>query len=395
MLDFEEAAEILFRVEGHEAGIGIGRKGADLKPLNGEERLDKAAFGENPAIGNGAEKAALAIIGGDGLGVEGIDVGVLSILRVERENAGQAMTAVDVPVELSLRVGALIDADVIGVWKGRRADGVVAVVERLEKIEFATNQRAGKGKMRSEALDAVSAAVDPAETRDRIFEEPLPFITTAAGCDFDHAARETAVFSGERIGEDSHRFDSGRRKAKRGLTGEGIADGNIVEESCGLVGVASLDVDETIGTAENSGKQRKRFLEIVIQPDQRFEGGSRQDLCSPGTRGSVNAGRIGANCYRCGLLLQNKLKIDARRSACADRDLLSGRCKAGESNGEFILAGKYAHKRVLAEVIGDGGELPARNKIFEGDASVGPEDPDAIAIDREDDPGNAAGAGKR
>jgi hypothetical protein len=116
VLNFEEAAEILFRVEGHEAGIGIGRKGADLKTLDGEERLNETPFGENPAVGNGTEKAALAIIGGNGLRVESINVGVFSILRVESENGGQALSAVDVPVQLSLRIGTLIDTHVIGVW---------------------------------------------------------------------------------------------------------------------------------------------------------------------------------------------------------------------------------------------------------------------------------------
>ena len=190
-------------------------------------------------------------------------------------------------------------------------------------------------------------------------------------------------------------FDGSRRKAKCGLTGEGIADRGIVEESCGLVGVASLDVDETIGTAQYSGKQRKGFLKIVIKPDQRFEGSSREDLCSPGTGGSVDPGRIGANGYRCGLLFQNELRIDAGRSTCVEPDLLCGRCKASEDNGELTFVRKSADKRVLAEVIGHGGELSARGKIFESDASRGPKDPDAIAIDREDHARNAAGAGKR
>jgi hypothetical protein len=80
--------------------------------------------------------------------------------------------------------------------------------------------------------------------------------------------------------------------------------------------------------------------------------------------------------------------------ACADRNLLRSGYKAGKRDEEFIFADKYAHKRVLAEFIGDSGDLSARTEILEGDASVGPEDPDAIAIDRKDDPGNAAGFGK-
>ena len=38
----------------------------------------------------------------------------------------------------------------------------------------------------------MSAAVDPPETWDGIFEEPLPFIATAAGRDFDDAGGEVA-----------------------------------------------------------------------------------------------------------------------------------------------------------------------------------------------------------
>ena len=159
----------------------------------------------------------------------------------------------------------------------------------------------------------MSAAVNPAKARDWIFEEPFPRVAATAGCDLDYSARETSIFGGKRIGEDAHRFDSGRWKAKRGLTSEGIANGNIVQQSCALVGVASLDVDKTVGTAENSGKQGKRFLKIVIQTHQRLQRSGGQDLCSAGTRGSVDARGIGANRYRGSLFLQQQFKVDRSR----------------------------------------------------------------------------------
>jgi hypothetical protein len=258
----------LFGIKGHEAGLGVSGKDVGVELLNGEERLEETAFRENPAIGYRTEKATLVIIGGYGLGIEGVDVGVLSILRVEGENGGETLIAIDVPIELSLGVSALINADVIGIWKRRRADCVVAVVERLEKIEFAANERTRKGEMRREALDAMGTAIDPAEAWDRVLEEPLPLLTAAPGGDFDDATREAPVLRRERVGENPHRFDSSRGKTKRGLTGEWIADGNIVDEGGGLIGVATLDVDETVGTTENSGKKGKCFLKVIVEPNE-------------------------------------------------------------------------------------------------------------------------------
>ena len=46
--------------------------------------------------------------------------------------------------------------------------------------------------MRGEALDAVGAVIDPAKTRDGIFEKPFPFVTSAAGSDLDDAAGKIA-----------------------------------------------------------------------------------------------------------------------------------------------------------------------------------------------------------
>ena len=64
-------------------------------------------------MGNGAEEAALAIIGRDRLWVKGINVCVLRILRVEGENGGQTLAG-HVPVELGLRVDALSTRTLLG-----------------------------------------------------------------------------------------------------------------------------------------------------------------------------------------------------------------------------------------------------------------------------------------
>jgi hypothetical protein len=50
MLEVVEASGILFGVKGHGARIGISGKYASVEALHGEERLNEAAFGQNPAM---------------------------------------------------------------------------------------------------------------------------------------------------------------------------------------------------------------------------------------------------------------------------------------------------------------------------------------------------------
>jgi len=98
-LGFEIAAGILLGIKRQDAGDGLVRENVKVVLLGGEERLDEAAARENPAIGNGGKEAALAVVGGDGFGIEGIDVGVPSVDRVESEDARKAVGGIDIPVE--------------------------------------------------------------------------------------------------------------------------------------------------------------------------------------------------------------------------------------------------------------------------------------------------------
>ena len=122
MLGFEEAAGILFGEKSHCAGLRVGGKKAGVELLDGEKRLDETAAWEDPAIGNGSEEAALAVIVGDGLRIECVDVGVIGVFRIESEDGGEAMGRVDVPIELRLRVDALVDANVVGIGERGSAE---------------------------------------------------------------------------------------------------------------------------------------------------------------------------------------------------------------------------------------------------------------------------------
>jgi hypothetical protein len=381
--------------EGHQSGLRVRGIKAGIELLEGEKRLDEPAVRENPAIGDGGEETMLAVVAGDRLRIEGVDVGVAGVLRVEGEDGSQTMSGIDVPIELRLGVDALVDADVVGTGERRSANGVVAVVERLEEKQFPAKERTGKGEMRGETLEAVDMVINPAETGDGILEEPLPFIAATAGGDFDDAAGKGAKFGREGIGEYTHGFDGGGGKTKSGLAGEGIADGGVVDERGGLIGVAALDADKAIGTAENTGEERKCFLEIVVEADKRFERGGSEDLSATGTGSGVNAGRIGGDSDGFGLFLWNELKIDDGGSIRFEGDSFCDGCKACEGDRKFVIARKDADKGVLPEVVGHGGEFPAGGKVFKRDAGVGPEGLDVICIDGKNVAGEAGGVGKR
>lgn len=171
--------------------------------------MHETAVWEDPAIRNGSEETALTEIVGDGLRIECVDVGVIGVFGIESEDGGEAVGRVDVPIELRLGVDALVDANVVGIGERRDAESVVAQVKRLEDVEFAFNERAGKGEMRREALYSVSAAIDPTETRNGIFEEPLPFIAAAARGDFNDTAGKITELGRKRIGEHAHGIDGG------------------------------------------------------------------------------------------------------------------------------------------------------------------------------------------
>jgi hypothetical protein len=115
----------------------------------------------------------------------------------------------------------------------------------LEDEEFLFKYVSRKSDMGRSALDAMRAVVDPSESGDGIFEKKFPFVGTSAGADFNDTAAEAAVFGGKGIGEDAHRFHCGSGEFERGLSRDGIGDAGIVDECTGLIGLSSLDVDES------------------------------------------------------------------------------------------------------------------------------------------------------
>lgn len=199
-----------------------------------------------------------------------------------------------------------------------------------------------------EAFDSVGAVIDPAETRDGIFKEPFPFLAAAARGDFDDATREIAELRGERIGENSHGIDRGAREAKSRLAGKGIADRGIVDERVGLIGVAAFDADEAVGAAENSGKKRKGFLEVVVEADQRFQHGGGEHGAAGGSRGGVDTAGVAGDGDRFRLGLREKFGIDHGRSGRGESNFSSGGGEAGERDGELVIAGEDAGEGVLA-----------------------------------------------
>ena len=62
------------------------------------------------------------------------------------------------------------------------------------------------------------------------------------------------------------------------MTGNGISDAGVIDKGAGLSGLATLDVDEAVGPANNAGEQRECVLEIAVKADEGFEefGGERR-----------------------------------------------------------------------------------------------------------------------
>ena len=141
----------------------------------------------------GSEEAALMVIGRDRLGIEGIDIREVSILRVGGQSHTELLVGLEIPVELSVGGDSFRHAHVVRVGKGGRADSVVAVGQGLKQIQLATLDWAGKGQVRRSALHPVRAIVNPAEARDRVFEKPFPVVCSASSVDLNHSTGKLAV----------------------------------------------------------------------------------------------------------------------------------------------------------------------------------------------------------
>ena len=147
-LAFEKRAGILLGEKSHFSGSGGGREKVKIEAFYREDGLHEPAILENPAMGRGHEKAALMIIGGDGLGVERIDVGELRVLRIGDEDSGEVMIRRRVPIEFGVGVDAFLDAYIVWIGQWGDANRIVAVSERLKNVEFAALDGTGENKMR-------------------------------------------------------------------------------------------------------------------------------------------------------------------------------------------------------------------------------------------------------
>ena len=162
-LGVEVGAGVFFGGKSHFAGGRIRGKNLRVETFRGEERGKIAAVRENPAFRDGREEAALTVIGGNGLRIKGVDVGILCVLRIDGEHYGEVMIGGDVPIDLRMGVGTLVDADIVGIRKGGDTGEVVTKVERLEEEEFVAKDGAGESEMRRRAFYAVYLVIDPAE----------------------------------------------------------------------------------------------------------------------------------------------------------------------------------------------------------------------------------------
>src|SRR6476646_6571953 len=97
LLLFEVAAGIRFWKEDH-LSCQSGWINARIELLVRKQGLDEAAIGQNPAMSNGKKVVAQAIVGGDRLGIERVDVGVRSVLRIESKHRGESMARRGVPI---------------------------------------------------------------------------------------------------------------------------------------------------------------------------------------------------------------------------------------------------------------------------------------------------------
>ena len=166
----EVASGVGVWIERHLAGLRIGRVNARIELLGGEERLNETTVRQDPAIGCRDEVSTLTIVRRDRLRIEGIDVGVGGILRIERQRCGKTLIGRGVPVELRIGVDFFHDADVIGVGNRVDPNRVVSVANRLEEVKLTLLQRPGKGQVRGRAFYAVDVAANPTEARHGIFE---------------------------------------------------------------------------------------------------------------------------------------------------------------------------------------------------------------------------------
>ncbi len=221
--------------------------------------------------------------------------------------------------------------------------------------------------------------VNPAEARDGIFEEKFPFVGAAASVDFDDAAAEAAIFGGERIGEDAHGFDGGGGKTQGGLTGDRIGDAGIVDEGAGLIGLATLDVDEAVGSANNAGEKREGVLEIGVEADDGFEDVGGERGAGGGAGGGIDTVGLSGNGDGFGTFFGSELEIELIGLIGIESDSFGERFETGESDGDFDNRREGRRRMNIGRDRWRWWRVLRWWKILQGNFGVGP---DGLRLDR-------------
>ena len=168
------------------------------------------------------------------------------------------------------------------------------------------------------------------------------------------------------------------------MTGDGISDAGIIDEGAGLLGLATLDVDEAVGPANDAGEQRECLLEIAVKADEGFEDVGGERRAGGGAGGDFDTVCLGSDGDVLGAFFGAELKIKLVGLLGIEGDAFGESFKAREADGDFTFAWENAPKGVLAEIIRDSRDFFVAGQILERDFRVGPNSLDLIRANRKD-----------
>jgi len=162
------------------------------------------------------------------------------------------------------------------------------------------------------------------------------------------------------------------------LTGDGVSDADTIDQGAGLFGLATLDVDEAVGPANNAGEQRECVLEIAVKTDEGFEDFGGERRTGRGAGGDFDAVCLRSDGDILGAFFGTEFEIKLVGLLGIEGNALDESFKACEADGNFTFAWKYAEKGVLAEIIGNGRDFYVAGQILERDFRVGPNSLDVV-----------------
>ena len=102
VLLLEERARVLLGKQNHLLRRIAGGEDVGIEPLRGEQGLHEPSRRQDPAMCGRSEEAALVIVGRDRLGIEGIDVREVRVLRIGGQRRAELLVGLEIPVELSV-----------------------------------------------------------------------------------------------------------------------------------------------------------------------------------------------------------------------------------------------------------------------------------------------------